>query len=140
MENKKKSIRKEFYFALWFIVGFTSCYLVFVVVPPYISKKGDISSVSEKATTPSNDQFMTLVQYSENGFKPSMVTIQKGNYIIIRNEAKDRHMWLSSDNPLLTTRRGYAQSEQIQTTLVEPGSYTVNNTLDLTHTLRVVVR
>jgi hypothetical protein len=140
MENKKKVIRKELYFFLWFIIGFATCYIVFVTAPLSMSKKGDISSVSEKASAPSDDQFMTLVQYNENGFKPNTVTIQRGNYIIIRNQAKDRQMWLSSDNPLLTTRRGYAQSEQIQTTLIEPGSYTVKNNLDLTHTLLVVVR
>lgn len=140
MENKRKTIRKELYFFLWFLIGFATCYFIFITAPQYISKKGDISSASERASAPSDDQFMTLVQYSENGFKPDSVTIQKGNYIIIRNDAKDRHMWLTSDNSLLTTRRGYAQSEQIQTTLTDPGTFTVQNKLDLTHTLRVVVR
>ena len=40
-------------------------------------------------------------------------------------------MWLESDNPLLRTPRGYGESEQLRIKAGTPGTYTVQNKLNL---------
>jgi len=140
MENEKRKIRKELLYLMWFVIGFVLCFIVFVLIPPYISQKGDISSTADQANSDSSDNFITLVEYADNGFRPNAVTIRKGNYIVIRNISAKTHVWLSSDNPLLNTTRGYAQSEQIRSVLNDEGVYAVTNKLNLSHKLTVVVR
>lgn len=140
MENKRRTIRKEILYVLWFLLGFTVCYFLFVSLPPIISQKGEISSTTEDSSSDSVDNFITLVEYADTGFQPSSVTIQKGNYIVVRNISSRSLMWLNSDSQLLTTTRGYAQSEQIRTVLNDVGSYSVTNTFNLSHKLSVIVR
>lgn len=140
MENEKRIIRKELLYLMWFIIGFVLCFILFVIIPPYISQKGDISSTTDQANSDFTDNFITFVEYADNGFRPNAVTIRKGNYIVIRNISTQSLVWLSSDNSLLSTTRGYAQSEQIRSVLNDEGVYIVTNKLNLSHKLTVVVR
>lgn len=140
MANNSRTVRKEIMYALWFVVGFIVCYFLFVIIPPYITQKGEISSTTEQRAPESMDDFITLVEYTDSGFKPKAVTIRKGNYIIIRNMSQKSYMWLSSENTVLKTTRGYAQSEQIKTVLNDVGAFTVSNTFNLSHKLSVIVR
>ncbi len=140
MANNPRTVQKEIMYALWFVVGFIVCYFLFVVIPPYTTQKGEISSTTEQRVPESKDDFITLVAYTDSGFKPNTVTIRKGNYIIIRNTSQKSFMWLSSDTANLTTTRGFAQSEQIKTVLNNEGSYAVSNRFNLSHKLSVIVR
>lgn len=140
MANNSRTVRKEIMYALWFVVGFIVCYFIFVILPPYVTQKGEISSTTEQRVPESMDDFITLVEYTDSGFKPNAVTIRKGNYIIIRNMSQKSYMWLSSENIVLRTTRGYAQSEQIKTVLNDVGAFTVSNTFNVSHKLSVIVR
>lgn len=140
MANNSRTVRKEIMYALWFVVGFIVCYFIFVILPPYVTQKGEISSTTEQRVPESMDDFITLVEYTDSGFKPKAVTIRKGNYIIIRNMSQKSYMWLSSENIVLRTTRGYAQSEQIKTVLNDVGAFTVSNTFNVSHKLSVIVR
>lgn len=87
----------------------------------------------------SQDQFITYVDYDGKKFKPSVVTIKKGNYIAITNKSSDQLMWLISDNADLNTKRGYGEGEKLQLTLLKEGTYKVANRLNTNASIEVVV-
>ncbi len=76
-------------------------------------------------TTEPDNQFFTYVNYRDGKFRPGKVTIKRSNYLAITNLNPDEFMWLVSDNKLLNTGRGYAESERLTTILNELGSFTV---------------
>lgn len=87
----------------------------------------------------SQDEFITSVAYDGKKFKPSSVTVKKGNYIAITNTSRDQLMWLISDNADLNTKRGYGEGEKLQLILLKEGRYKVTNRLDTKGFLEVVV-
>lgn len=93
---------------------------------------------TEKNTQPQY-QFMTYVNYNNGRFDPASVTIKRSYYLAITNMSKKEQMWLVSDHPLLNTKRGYAESERLQTILYEVGSYKVSNKLSPGPLLNVIV-
>lgn len=70
------------------------------------------------------------IAYKDGKFSPAEAVVPQGRYLTIINRS-DSLMWLSSDNPLLSTPRGYANLEQVRVRLDEPGSYTVENKLNI---------
>lgn len=87
-----------------------------------------------------DDQFITSVDYDGEQFKPRSVTVKKGNYIAITNTSKEHLMWLVSDNPDLSTPRGYGEGERLQLVLLRGGEYKVANKLNPKAWISVTVK
>ncbi len=87
-----------------------------------------------------DDQFITSVAYDGEQFNPRSVTVKKGNYIAITNTSKEKLMWLVSDNPDLSTVRGYGEGERLQLILLKAGEYKVANTLNTKAWILVTVK
>jgi len=81
--------------------------------------------------TKESDQFITYINYDGNDFEPNSVVVTKGNYISITNSSKEKLMWLVSDNPDLSTSRGYGEGERLQLTLQKSGEFQITNKLNL---------
>ena len=125
---------------LYFLIVFTTGFFVHAIFFPYVfvDGKSDVIEVpfttnvtTEKKEIPEEieNDLITYVRYDKKRFNPSSVTITKGNYIAITNISKAEQMWLTSENPLLNTVRGYAFGERLQTVIAEPGNYKVQNKL-----------
>ncbi len=82
--------------------------------------------------------FITEVKYENASFRPSVVTVRKGNYLAITNIG-DSLMWLSSDHPKLRTPRGYGKSEQLRIKPETAGTYIVTDTLHQGVSLQVSI-
>ena len=87
-----------------------------------------------------SDQFITHINYNGNDFKPDAVVVTKGNYIAITNSSKDKLMWLVSDNPDLSTSRGYGEGERLQLALQKSGEFQITNKLNLKARATVIVK
>jgi plastocyanin len=114
-----------FIFGFW-LRGFLDSQGVYVHLPELVPS-------AKKTTTAAGvpagvSDFITEVKYENASFKPASVTIKKGNYLAITNVG-DSLMWLSSDNPKLSTPRGYGKSEQLRIKPETIGSHTVTDTL-----------
>lgn len=132
----KGKLKHSIYFVLFFTAGF----LVHAFFFPYVFVDGKSEIIEVPFTTTvttenkeipeeiEND-LITYVRYEKKAFKPSSVTITRGNYIAITNISKIEQMHLVSENPLLNTKRGYAFGERLQTVIAEPGTYEVVNKL-----------
>ncbi|MBI3577186.1 hypothetical protein HY086_04070 [Candidatus Gottesmanbacteria bacterium] len=131
-------------FIFAFGLGFGVCY--FFVSPNNRFSSGQ--ALLEKANVKEHqvlgestaDQFITYVTYQDGRFNPSHVVVAKGNYLAITNGSPKELLWLISDLPILTTVRGYAHGERLQTILGISGSYTVTNKLSPNHTLTISVQ
>ncbi|OGG01748.1 hypothetical protein A2Z33_00205 [Candidatus Gottesmanbacteria bacterium RBG_16_52_11] len=82
--------------------------------------------------------FVTEIIYENGTFKPDNVTIKLGNYLSVTNRS-DSLMWLNSNNPLLSTSRGYARSEQLRIRMDSEGQYSLENKLNLKAKARITV-
>ncbi len=118
-----------------FSLGFLANAFLFQKTPAQIISLSQQSVLGEKAL----DQFITNIDYDGSSFKPSIVTMKKGNYIAITNQSKDKLMWLVSDNPDLNTVRGYGESERLQLMLLKEGTYKVTNKLNTKAFVEVIV-
>jgi hypothetical protein len=67
------------------------------------------------------------VDYDGTKFTPKYVTMTRTTYIAITNKSDKAKMWLVSDNPALTTPRGFGLSERLTTTINEVGEFKVIN-------------
>jgi hypothetical protein len=75
---------------------------------------------------PDNSTFMTQIAYDGEQFSRHNITIEVGSYLTITNTNKDNKlMWLLSNNKLLSTGRGYGQSEQIRVRMDQQGTFAV---------------
>lgn len=101
----------------------------------------DITALSQQSVLgeKAEDRFITNIDYDGEKFKPSSVTVKKGNYIAITNTSRDQLMWLISDHQDLQTARGYGEGEKLQLILLKEGTYKVTNRLDTKGLLGVVV-
>lgn len=136
---------------LFFIGSFGFGFIVHALFFPYLfSEKQldqsvrDVTYVKNAAlqATPADqvNDLITYVDYAAGNFHPSTVTITRGNYVAITNRHKDRQMWLSSTTKFLNTARPYATGERLQTTIKDPGTYSVVDKLNPDVKLTVVVR
>jgi hypothetical protein len=132
-------------------IAFTAGFLVHAVFFPYVFVDGKSEMLEEPISTiitrenrqlppEVENDLITYVRYEKKAFKPSSVTITRGNYIAITNISNKEQMWLLSDNPLLNTVRGYAYGERLQTVIAEPGIYKVQNELFPEAMLEVTVK
>lgn len=129
---------------LFFFAGFFAHALFF----PYLFVDGDLKEakkevqgvVSKRQYPDERNDFITYINYENGRFRPSQVTIQRGNYIAITNRDEDELMQLSSSEKMLATVRGYASGERLQTAINEPGTYRVVNALNARATLTITVK
>lgn len=87
----------------------------------------------------SADNFMTTITFDGGTFRPRRVTIQSGNYLLVRNTSKTELMWLISDIPGVSTSRGYAEGEQFRSAISQIGTYTLKNKLNPQTSATIVV-
>jgi hypothetical protein len=76
------------------------------------------------------DKPNTFVDYKNDTFQPSDVTIHRGRDVTIRNTEKSL-MWLESDCQELNTVRGYGETEQLRVSIETDKTCTVTNKLNL---------
>lgn len=126
---KLRIIRNLFLFAVIFGLGFLTHALFF----PDILANGftDVSSIVIPNTAPTQaasspqDKFETVITYDGAHFNRHNIKISVGNYLTIRNMAKQNQMWLISNDPNLATNRGYAESEQVRERMDTKGDFAV---------------
>jgi len=139
--NKKK-ILLLFLCILFFSVGFIVHALFFPTVltnnfllyTKYSSEKRQISAVKDV------NKSLTLVSFDEGEFDPQVAVVGKSYYLGITNMSGKELMTLTSENPLLRTPRGYAESERLVVQLYQAGEYTVSSALHPDRTLKVIVK
>lgn len=78
----------------------------------------------------SQDEFIARVDYDGKKFKPSSVTVKKGNYLAITNQSSEKLMWLISNESDLQTARGYGEGEKLQVILLKIGEFKVVDKLN----------
>lgn len=148
--GKGKALRGLLAFVFPFFIGFfVHAYLFPDLLPQtmtsYAKKAIGIQEVplseAPQKQDGNTDDLIKQVTYLDGKFSPSVVRVHYGNYISIRNigTSKDDLMWLTSDSSELRTDRGYAESEQLQKTLVNEGTFTVSNKLRPDARLTVIV-
>jgi hypothetical protein len=115
---------------LFFVVGFLTHAFFF----PDVLVNGivDVSQVAGPNTQQTenqqvNDPQFTKVTFDGERFSRNNVTVGFTRYIQIVNESEKELMWLLSDDPDLTTKRGYGYSEAVQKQFNKKGQYVVIN-------------
>jgi hypothetical protein len=68
--------------------------------------------------------------YDNGKFTPNEAVIAVGRWLSISNKSTSL-MWISSDNPWLSTVRGYGESEQVRVRMDDLGTYHIKNKLNL---------
>jgi hypothetical protein len=80
------------------------------------------------APTPAQKEsnaFLTNITFDGDRFSRHNITIEVGSYLVITNTSKEKLMWLLSNTPLLSTPRGYGESEQIRVRMDTRGQFVV---------------
>jgi hypothetical protein len=115
--------------ALFIFIGLVAGFLIHALVFPKIlvtSTTPDIlGSVQSVVGIEQKSDFITPVTFNKKSFSSKDVTIKRGNYITITNMSTTESMFLRSGQPLLTTVRPYAESEQLKVLLPEIGEFEV---------------
>jgi hypothetical protein len=124
------------------IVAFVAGFLIRDYIGPVrlpVSIRTIQDAVVPSADTESNIPGNVDIIYLDGKFTPSEAVIAVGRWVTITNKT-DSHMWLSSDNPWLSTSRGYSRSERVRVRMDDVGTYHVTNknNLNATITIRVV--
>jgi hypothetical protein len=70
------------------------------------------------------------IVYDNGAFSPAEAIIPVGRYLSVTNRSESL-MWLESNNPWLSTSRGFGLSEQVRVRMDEEGTYTIKNKLNL---------
>ena len=127
---KLRIIRNLIFFALFFGLGFLTHALFF----PDVLANGftDFSSIVIPNTSPTQTagpqyNFETTITYDGDHFSRHNIIIGVGNYLIIQNVAKQHPMWLLSNDPQLTTVRGYGDSEKVEQRMDTAGKFVVED-------------
>lgn len=103
--------------------------------------KGIVLGINDKNSVNEafNYSFLNYVNFSDGQFDKREITIRKGDYIIITNKDNKQLMWLMSDNPFLSTPRGYGLGEEVRTILNNVGTLTVVNKMNRSQMLTIHV-
>lgn len=118
-----------------FILGFVTHALYF----PDILANGivDVQRIALPNTVPTQgasngtDEFETKITYDGERFSRRNITVKVGNYLTIINSHPEKLMWLNSNEPALSTSRGYGKSEAVRHRMDAGGQFVVvdkNNT------------
>jgi hypothetical protein len=131
---------------LFFIFSFALGFIVHAIFFPSLLTNNLATlakQVIENKQAPVSDSVnkaLTIVFYDRGEFDPQVVVIGKSYYLGIINNSDSELMTLTSENPLLTTPRGYGKSEQLTAQLYETGTYTVSSSLHPDKVLKVIVK
>jgi len=128
---KLRIFRNLLLLALIFCLGFLTHALFF----PDVLANGftDVASIVIPIPTPtqgpngSQYDFQTTITYKEGHFSRHNIVIRAGNYLSIKNIAQQHPMWLISNDPQLTTVRGYGDSEQVRERMDTKGQFVVED-------------
>ncbi len=123
----------------FFMLGFFTHALFF----PYLFTNTFI--LNKQSITPTEvpsepNKSLTQVYYENGEFNPRVVQIKKSYYLGIINASDTELMWLTSENPLFRTPRGYGKSEELRTILYDEGVWEVSSKLHPEHKLQVIVK
>lgn len=130
------------------LVSFALGFFVHALFFPYLFQDGDLVEAKKEVKgiingknqyADQNNDLITYVNYEKGRFRPSSVTVTRGNYLAITNRDTKNMMWLTSDEKRLSTVRGYAFGERLQVALSEPATYEIVNKLDQA-TLTVTIK
>jgi len=131
-------VKKIILMMIFFGLGFgTHMYLVKDKVPPM-----DASLIIKKAIEPTQTEdgkFIVYVEFDGEKFRPSSVNVPLGNYFAITNKSNSKLMRLSSDNPALSTSRGFGEGERLMNVMGEKGVFRVVANNDPKNSLVVAV-
>ena len=128
---KLRMIRKLILFAVFFCLGFLTHALFF----PDVLANGftDVASIVIPVPTPTQAaggqqySFQTTITYDGAHFSRHNIAIAVGNYLAIKNIAKQNLMSLISNDPNLTTTRAYGESEQVKERMDTIGQFAVED-------------
>lgn len=140
---KKRTITLLFLFIFSFGIGFFTHALFFPALLTNnlaIYAKRSIQKQQVLPLAESKNKALTVVQYEDGQFDPRVVEVGKSYYLSIVNMSDKELMNLTSENPLLTTPRGYGKSEELRVQLYDVGEYEVSSTLHPGNILRVLVK
>ena len=85
-----------------------------------------IRNEEEKNTNSKN----LLIIYKDGKFYPSSASMDITRYLTIRNDSESLMMLTSTDDPDLSTPRGYGLKEEVKKRMDKPGTYRVTNKLN----------
>lgn len=128
---KFRIIKKLLIFGVIFALGFFTHALFFPDV--LVNGFADVSAIVVPNTSPTpggqdvNNTFMTKITYNNKRFSRHSLVIPIESYVQIENQSETDRMWLVSNNPLLTTPRGYSYTEQILVRLDHRGTFVVQD-------------
>ena len=127
---KLRIIRNFIFFVVVFGLGFLTHALFF----PDILANGftDVSSIVIPNSFPTQAvgphyAFQTVITYDGDHFSRHNIVMGLGNYLIIKNIAKQHPMWLLSNDPQLATVRGYGETEHVQERMDTRGNFVVED-------------
>ncbi len=125
-------LRRSILYLFLFLCGFLTHALLFpdflangIVFQPdaVFSNLGSADKASSQPVTQATHE--NVISFDGTKFNRSNITIPLTDYISIRNESTETQMHLTSDNPELSTPRGYAYKEQVRTRLDKEGQFHV---------------
>lgn len=117
------------------IVFFIAGFLMHAFVFPDMLSNGiaDVQQIAIPDTKTQNesngtqDEQFTKITFDGDRFSRNNVTVGFTRYIQIINDNESKLMWLVSDVPELTTKRGYGYKEAIQTQFNKKGQFVIIN-------------
>ncbi len=110
------------------MVTFSLGYLAHFFVSRMGYEKIDVATIIDNPKVEplsGNDTFVTYVDFDGKNFSVPQVVIKKGDYLALTNTSDNLQMWLVSTVSAMTTVRGYAMGERLQTILDDVGVYIV---------------
>src|SRR4030042_6795443 len=123
------------------ILAFAAGFLIRDYIGP-VRLPVSIKIIEQAVNPPSNSESSIPgnidIVYLDGKFTPSEAVIAVGRWVTITNKT-DSHMWLESDNPWLSTSRGYSRSERVRVRMDELGTYHVTNKNNLSATVTIKV-
>lgn len=117
------------------IVFFIAGFLMHALIFPDVLSNGvtDIQQLAipktqtEKVTNESNDEQFTKITFDGERFSRNNITVGFTRYLQIINDNETKLMWLVSNVPELTTKRGFGYKEAVQTQCNKKGQFVVIN-------------
>ncbi len=117
------------------VVAFAAGFLTHAFFFPDILSNGitDIGQIvlpnptSTQTKSVTSDPLITTIYFDGERFSRTNVTIGFTRYIQIINNSKNKLMWLISNEPSLTTPRGYGYTEAIEKQFNKKGQYIIEN-------------
>lgn len=139
---KKKNSLILLLVILAFVLGF---FVHAVFAPSLLSNNYALAikhAINNKKTlgVSTQSKSLTIVSFEDGEFDPKVVVVGKSYYLSIVNMSETELMTLTSQNPALTTFRGYGKSEELRVQLYDTGEYQVSSREHPRSFLKVIVK